>query len=420
MSGGNPQIKTNAKALVSIRDYIERNGSVEGKRLLETFGDAPYGWSQDTLRYLIAALLIAGEIKLKVSGREVTVNGQQAIEALKTNTSFKSVGVAVRQGRPSNDVLARAATRLTDLVGDQILPLEDEISKTAIKHFPQFQHRFAPIAEKLSSLGLAGAETIRSFSQEIADCLLSDASDAPQRLGGEESALFNGLKWAIQVDVALKQGLETTIRELQRYRADIEAMPLSGIPGKLRADLADEFSLLAERLDQADFFKHTADLNSTFTDIQAKSRGAAIEMAETQKNTIKEAEQDLQRLPAWTELTQEEQSETLGELDELRLETSDDLAGLKKLLSQEFVIATAVSALKKRIEELAHRRLLQRLEEEKAKLKKDGRTKLARSVPIPAAITTGAQIDALIRQLQELKNELALYTDIEITLQIEK
>ena len=45
-------------------------------------------------------MLVAGEITLKVSGREVTVNGQLAIDALKTNNSFRAVGVALRAERP--------------------------------------------------------------------------------------------------------------------------------------------------------------------------------------------------------------------------------------------------------------------------------------------------------------------------------
>ena len=75
---GQPSIRNDHKALVSIRDYIDRSGTVEGKRLTEHFGGAPFGWSPDTLRYLVAGLLVAGDVKLKVSGKEVTVNGQQA------------------------------------------------------------------------------------------------------------------------------------------------------------------------------------------------------------------------------------------------------------------------------------------------------------------------------------------------------
>ena len=49
---------------------------LDGKKLLDVFSGPPFGWSPDTVRYMIAALLIAGEVKLKVSGREVTVAGQ--------------------------------------------------------------------------------------------------------------------------------------------------------------------------------------------------------------------------------------------------------------------------------------------------------------------------------------------------------
>ena len=145
MTGGTPSIRTDAKALVSIRDYIDRNGTVDGKRLTDVFTDAPFGWSPDTLRYLVAALLVAGEITLKVSGREVTVNGQQALDALRTNQAFKPVGVVLRDERPSNAVLARAAERLTAITGETIIPLEDDISKAATRHFPALQQRYSPL-----------------------------------------------------------------------------------------------------------------------------------------------------------------------------------------------------------------------------------------------------------------------------------
>jgi hypothetical protein len=73
VSGTAASIDTGHKALISIHDQIERTGTIEGKRLLEVFSGPRFGWSPDTTRYLIAALLIAGEIKFKVSGREVTV-----------------------------------------------------------------------------------------------------------------------------------------------------------------------------------------------------------------------------------------------------------------------------------------------------------------------------------------------------------
>ena len=47
-------------------------------------------------------MLVGGEIKLKVSGREVTVNGQQAIDALKTNNTLQ-IGRRRAAPRPAID-----------------------------------------------------------------------------------------------------------------------------------------------------------------------------------------------------------------------------------------------------------------------------------------------------------------------------
>lgn len=418
ISGGIPKIRTDHKAITSIRDYLDRNGSVDGKRLTDNFSDAPFGWSPDTLRYLVAAMLLAGEIKLKVAGREVTVNGQQAIDALRTNQSFKTVGVSLRDERPSMELLARAAERMTDLVGDSVIPLEDEISKAATKSFPQFQHQFGPLAEKLSGLGLKGSDKIESITRDLAEVLQTDASDAAQRLGAPESSLYTGLKWAKEVERAFKHGLEATIRELQTHRREIGSLPDMGIPGQLKSDLADELKLLADRLAQDDFFSHATDFNSTLTAIKARVRDAVGAMGVSQKQSIKDAQQDLQRLPEWSELTQEEQGNVLGTLDSIYVEPSLDLAGLKQSLNQDFAITSKTGQLKREIEQLGRKRKLERIEAEKAKAGKSGQTKLTRSVTMPSSLKTVQDLDGVITQLQAIKEELAFYSELDVTLQV--
>lgn len=371
------------------------------------------------LKAITTALLVGGEIKLKVSGREVTVNGQQAVEALRTNNAFKIVGVSLREGRPSNELLARAATRLTDVIGETVLPLEDEISKAAAKQFPQFQHRFGPLAERLASLELPGVDTVRTLNQELADVLLTDASDAPQRLGAEESALYESLKWAIQVEASLKQGLEITIRDLQQHRREIEKLPDTGPPGQLRQEVQEELALVRDRLDHEDFRRHAADLNTSLTRLQARTRDAASRMAAAQQQTVKEAQQDIQRLAEWPELTQEEQSQAFAQLDGLTIEPTLDLDGLAQLLRQEYVISSRLGELKKQIEQRGRQRQREKLEEEKVKVREQGQFTLQRSLRIPAAVTTAAQLDDLIRQLQLLKDELAAYSDMPVKIELD-
>ena len=412
---GRASFKTDHKALISLRDYIDKRGTVDGKRLLDDFSKAPFGWSPDTTRYLLATLLMAGEIKLKVSGREVTAAGQQAIDALKTNNAFKPVGVALRDERPSLETLGRAAERLTDVIGDLVIPLEQEISKAAAKHCPRFQHDYGSLAEKLGGLGLAGTERAATLNQDLADLLFTDASDAPQRLGAETSALYDHLKWALEVKRALDNGLDATLRDLQTHRRDLASLPDTGVPGDLRRDLAEELVTLAERLAKEDFYRHAADFNSLLTHLKGRVRDAVITLSEQQKLRLKEGAEDLQRIAEQEELTQEERGNALSRLDELVLEATQDLAGLKKLLARDYDINSTLEELKRSIQRQGQERLRQRLAEERAHSGDLGPSKLVKSIPVPVTMTTAAEIEALIRQLYEIKAEMSLYTEIEVT-----
>ena len=423
---GRPKIDTSSKALVSIRDYIERNGLIEGKGLTDHFTDAPFGWSPDTLRYLLAGLLVAGEIKLKISGHEVTVNGQQAIDALRTNVTFKPVGVSLRAERPSNEVLARAAERLTELIGDEVIPLEPDISKAATRHFPQFQGRYGPLGMQLQTLGLPGTEIIRTLNRELIDMLQSDASDAPQRLGGETSPLFERLKWAAEVDRALKNDLEPTVRALQQHRQEIETLPASGVPGQLRADLADTLTTVEQRLAQEHFYQHAADLNGALTTIQTHVRDAVNQMTVDLRDVLHDERQRLQGIPGWGDLTQAEQSSTLAQVDTLEIAPVADVHGLCKLVSHQFEVQTRVREITKRVEQLSHQRQLNRLHEEQERaaretdktLVREVRPKMTRTVKVPTRLASAARLDMLIQQLQALRNELNLYADVDLTIEL--
>lgn len=404
--GGRHNIRCDHLAMVSIRDYIDRNGTVEGKRLTDVFADAPYGWSADTLRYLIAAMLLAGEIKLKVAGREVTVNGQQAIDALKTNNAFKSVGVSLRGGdRPSNDVLARAAARLTELTGDTVIPLEDDISKVTTKLFPQLQHQFGPLTEKLRGLNLPGVDRLQNLTHEINDVLLTDASDAPRRLGNEPSELFESLKWANELKLQLEQGLEPTLRDLRQHCTAIANLPNVDLLAALKEELGEALGLIEERLQQADFHRFTADFNTSLTTLRSRIRDTVLAMQDLLKTRIKEAEVDLKRVPEWVKLTKQEQAELLGSLERLIVQVAPDLSGLTTMLNKDYELQSQVQSLKHRIERLGQQRIREEWEAETPQAS-EPKSIVVRSIQTPHQLTSLGDLDSLINQLQQLRGEL--------------
>jgi hypothetical protein len=431
ISGGKPQIDSAHKALVSIRDYVERSGAVDGKHLSEIFTDPPFGWSPDTLRYLVAALLLDGQIKLKVSGREVTVNGQQAIDALRTNQSFKTVGVALRDSRPSNQVLARAADRAGEITGETVLPLEDEISKAVTRCFPQLQLRYGGLDTRLDALELPGGDVVRALKQELADLLQTDGSDAPQRLGAERSVLYERLRWAGEADRALANGLEGTVREIQRYRQAIAALPAGGVPGQLRDDLAGELEVVARRLSGAGFAAQAADLRSALTGIKARVVNAVAQLAGAQTELIREAQQELQRVGGWSELTQEEQAPLLARIEALQIDAPSDLPGLQQLLNQQLTLASLGRDLRRQVDQLAGERRRAREEEErrwaqeaqgaeKATGVRETGPLVEHHVKLPARITSAVGLDAMIAKLQQIRDGLPAYPGkVEVTIELE-
>jgi hypothetical protein len=407
VTGGTPSIRTDHKALVSVKDFMERNGTVEGKRILDHFSGPPYGWSPDTVRYILSALLVAGEIKLKVSGREVTVAGQQAIDALKTNNSFKPVGVAVRDDRPSMEVLARAAERVTDLAGEQVVPLEEDIGKAAQKLLPQLQHRLAPLAERLGSFGLPGVETVQSVNQQIADLLLSDASDAPQRFGPEQSPLYDGLKWALAAKLAFDQGLGEAVRPLRGLERDIADLPATGIPRELREGVREDLDAVADILSREDFFKERANLSTRLTAIEARVASAAEAMRSAQADRLLAVENELLLIPEWGEFTAEEQVGTLSEIRGLAIKASADMAGLKRLISRQFDIESTIAETKAKVVKEGRARRVSMPQPGPYPHPTPNKERGRKEVSLPARISNVSDLDDLIRTLEALRRELA-------------
>jgi hypothetical protein len=141
-------------------------------------------------------------------------------------------------------------------------------------------------------------------------------------------------------------------------------------------------------------------------------------MAQAQQERIRDGEQDLKRIPEWAELTQEAQNNALHQLVDLPLSASSDLAGLQRLISHEFDLSTRLEDLKQRIIREGRERQRQRVEEQKKKDVQDGgKAKATRSLPVPATLSTTAEIDDLIRRLQALRAELRYYDDFELRLE---
>ncbi len=418
-AGGQFALNENHQAIISIKDYIDNQGGVDGKTLSEHFSRSPFGWSQDTLRYIVAAMFVGSLLKLRVSGAELTSSGQKSLEAIKNNNNFKNVGVNLRDDRPSMDMCLRASERLTGLTGSTVIPMEQDISKAAAQFFNLAQRDFAPLIEKVKTLDIQGDERLDTLSQDLTDMLVSDASDAPQRLGAEDSQVYATLQWASEIKNAFNRGLDETLKQLKIVISAIDGLPNTGIPGQLKTDTEDYKQQYLEYLQKSEFYHHSADFGTILTNLNSIIATTVDMLALEQTQRIQAAQKDLVKQLGWNELSVDERENLLQALDSLTLSVNKDLNGLQALLTQEFNIQSQIATSRNTIETKAQQKSAQRVAEEKLKYEKEGKTTIERKVTLPKMVTDPVQLDVLINTLTQLKSDLELNPKIEIYLDIE-
>jgi hypothetical protein len=399
-------IDTEHKAMVTIKDYLENHSQVDGRRVLDDFYGAPYGWSKDTTRYLAATMLVAGVIKLRVGGEDITVRGDVAVDALRNTNAFNKVGVALRDSAPDLDVLGRATDRLLELTAEQVMPLEEDISKCVMHFFPDYQQAYAPLEVMLSTLNLDGVDRARSVQDNIAEILKGDASDAAARLGGETCPLYDDLRWAKEVKDAFDNGIADVIKESRTLLYEIPQLPTVGVPGDVINATRVVREELAEYVTRADFMKHKPEIQSRNQSIVADIQKAVSNFADQQMKYLQDEVARLQGIPQWNALGQEDKNRLSEELDGLSVQTGEGLTGLKQLLTQQFTVSQEIKRIEAEIKRI--------IQEQSGDDGDGGNGAVTRSIALPNGRLTVAQLDALANELQEIRYLIESGTDVEV------
>jgi hypothetical protein len=407
------RIKTNHPALKSVTDYLNQVGREEGRNLLDRFSSAPYGWSKDTFRYLIAALLVSGELKLRVSGEDITVRGPTALESLKSNTAFNRVGVSLRDGVIDLASKLRAADRLVDLTGEQVLPIEDEISKIVTKRFPDLQRDYAHFCSELRNLKLPGEDRANRVQDSLSEILKGDASDAAARLGPEECPLYDDLLWARQVAKALAGDLPKTVRRANRVLNELPKLPDTGPLADLRANTKENFERLREALGRDDFFTRAADIQTHLSEVDLAIEQAATFLANEYAGDLDAEKRRLEERPEWKMIGGEEQERLAASLDELQKPFEFTLDGIQDCLNARYPLQQRVASVARKVEQLAAER--EKTVEEQGQETGGGKDDSIYHVSdfnFPNELDSAEQLDAIIHRLYELKAKFATYARI--------
>lgn len=418
--GGASVIDIQHRAIVSIRDYLERQGQVDGRRLLDEFFAPPYGWFKDTIRYIIAAMLAAGTVKLRISGEDITVRGETAINSLKNTNGFNKIGIALRDAPMDPDKLLQARERLLTLTGEEILPLEEDISNCVMRYFPDFQHQYGPLAIQLDNLDLQGGDRARSIQDHLAEILKGDASDAANRLGGEQCPLYDDLRWARSVKAAFDNGIGDIIREGRHLLTEIPKLPPVGIPGKLATETDPRRQALAELIEREDFFNYLTDMQNHITEISGTVKQIALDFVEEQREDLESEKNRVKNRPEWISLASHHRDRLADQLDQLTVDAPATLQGIQQVINDGYLFTSEIKRIEADIKgraENPERGIASGTDPIQIGDGKAGFTRPLVTVAIPSMIQTPEALDNLIQALESYRNQLASGIPIRITRQ---
>jgi hypothetical protein len=357
---GAPRIDTAAPVLAEVLRIFQAksaesgSGRLQGSYLQDVFSAPPYGWTKDTVRYLFAALLRAGDIEFHVPGAEGAVRtaGPKAVEGVKSTVAFNRIGVSPRDAKLPPEALDRAARRLETLFGDEVLPLEDHISRSVRRNVPDLLEKLGALPDRLRLLGLPGEDRVRRLLADAADLLKGDAGGAGAVLGGVECSLPDEITWAKAVFEALESGAEADVRNARTVlnsTADLERL----FPGSTTDILGTEDRETAEEVLSSDRF------HERLPELRGVVRGA-VDRAERRytderaayEESLKKALNDLEADPDWAKLLDEDREEIAARLSCDMPETAengDPVTLLQTLLVRKRTLAGLIAELREEV-----------------------------------------------------------------------
>ena len=238
----NGVIDTSYAAFAEIKDYIASHNDANGGQLADSFSRAKYGWSKDTIRYLVALMLKAGMIVVRSGAQSFKMFTKNAAEAMKNNTSFSHLGLSLNtDAHLSPAEMMEAMKMLKELYNPQgLTPIPASIAKAALKIATQRRTKVEQLKETFEKLEMAGTGTISQAVNYLVKIIDSEGAEAPY-LFAKDKACADALRYVNQVQKAEEQGkMLSSIKKIEKRLSDAQRLPqlptLEDLKNKLGED----------------------------------------------------------------------------------------------------------------------------------------------------------------------------------------
>ena len=271
---------------------------------------------------------------------------------MKNTMAFNRIGVSERNSKLLPEALDRAARRLEDLFGDEVLPLEDHISRAVRLHVPDVLEKVGSLPDRLRLLGLLGEDRSRTILGNATELLKGDASGAAAVLGATECAVPEDTRWALAAVDSLDNGAEAEIqqaRSLQQSLVELDTL----CPGKGQGLLPEEEATTFEQsLSSESFFERLPDLRAVVRNIRDRATERCSEENKRYQEDLRATQAALEAHPDWPRLLEDDREEIASRLkpSPMEVDSGNTIQSLRTLLVRRSAVAGLLQELRTEVE----------------------------------------------------------------------
>jgi len=274
-----------------------------GPELEQNFRKPPFGWTEDTLRLIVATMLRGGLLKVTHRGRTLTTASEVgASEPFLGRAAFAAAAFARRGGGPGNKERVAAARALGRARGEAVDPDEAAIHRAAGELAAREHDGLVALEARLGALALPGAERVGETLAGLRGIASGTAVEATETLAASGEDIADSIDWAHRLQRATSDEAVARIREardaVERLAPALEnddaAAPARAAAEKLRSWLGGEA-----------VFQHLTDLPGLTAIIASAHRARVDALLNKRSEAYRQAVEHVRALPSFDTLSRQ-------------------------------------------------------------------------------------------------------------------
>jgi len=307
--GGQWVIDTNRPALQAVLNRIKVKGGQSGKELADHFADAPYGWTLDAVKFLVAALQVGSHLKATHSAQSYVGTANPQVRPLFTNNStFRATAFGLHEASLSPQAVIEACQLFQKFAGKTVAgiaagPLAKEIRTAAVGVNADLN----AASKAMVPLELPGREALDQACEQVSTWQDSDDEEVVKAFRASAEAVKE--QW--QRATAIKEVLDTRLEDLRRARHALGERLWGQLQQEsdLPQELIEAEHQLSDLLQSLSFYERIPEIDQLakkLEDAYAQRRSDAQQALAAQ---VQQRMAELEQAPGFTELDSERQEQ---------------------------------------------------------------------------------------------------------------